>query len=223
MEVPDQSKKYLEEFLPFARKVLSYEPVILGGWAVFAYTKKQKSVDVDVLLKTKKDIELLKPFFAERKFKKDEDLHGNITFELETTKHEYKGIILESIIFDLMLVDEPNTLHSNKNISIPWELCYEFNEKAKLNGTEILVPTKELLMILKTKALLDREYDKAKLKNFANKQWLKRKDFKIEKDKQDIKDLFEVGINQTQIESILSKTNFQQPFNETIKKLLPAP
>lgn len=220
MEVPDQSKKYLEEFLPFAIKALSYEPVILGGWAVYAFTKKQKSVDVDVLLKTKNDIKLLEPFFVERKFKKDEDQQGNVTFELETTKHEYKGIILESIIFDLMLVDEPNVLHSNKNISVPWELCYEFKEKAKLNGTEILAPTKELLVILKTKALLDREHDKYKLKNFTNKQWLKRKDFKIEKDKQDIKDLFETTINQTQLEKILEKTNFQTQFQETIKTLI---
>ncbi|MFA6269192.1 MAG: hypothetical protein WC652_05220, partial [archaeon] len=91
MEVPDQSKKYLEEFLSFARKILPYEPVILGGWAVYAYTKKQKSVDVDVLFKTKKDIALLKPFFTERKFKQEEDRQGNVTFELETTKHEYTG------------------------------------------------------------------------------------------------------------------------------------
>ncbi|MFA6420087.1 MAG: hypothetical protein WCW13_04760 [archaeon] len=220
MEVPDQSKKYLEEFLSFARKILPYEPVILGGWAVYAYTKKQKSVDVDVLFKTKKDIALLKPFFTERKFKQEEDRQGNVTFELETTKHEYKGITLESIIFDLMLVDEPNVLHSNKNISVPWELCYEFNEKAKLNGTEILAPTKELLVILKTKALLDREYDKYKLKNFTNKQWLKRKDFKIEKDKQDIKDLFETTINQTKLETILEKTNFKTQFQETIKTVI---
>ena len=100
MEVPDQSKIYLEEFLPFARKHLSYEPVILGGWAVYAYTKKQKSVDIDILLKSKKDIELLKPFFGERKFKYEEDSKGNVTYELETQKHEYKGITLESIIFD---------------------------------------------------------------------------------------------------------------------------
>ncbi len=220
MDVLDQSKKYLEEFLPYLRQKLPYEPIILGGWAVYAFTKKQKSVDVDVLLKDKKDIELLKPFFTERKFKLEEDSQGNVTFELETQKHEYKGITLESIIFDLMLVTEPNTLHSNKNISVPWQLCYDFNEKAKLNGTEILAPTKELLIILKTKALLDREYDKYKLKNFTNKQWLRRKEFKIEKDKQDIKDLFEVGVNQTQIELILSKTNFQQHFYETIKTLI---
>jgi hypothetical protein len=119
-----------------------------------------------------------------------------------------------------MLVDEPNVLHSNKNISVPWELCYEFNEKAKLNGTEILAPTKELLVILKTKALLDREYDKYKLKNFTNKQWLKRKDFKIEKDKQDIKDLFETTINQTKLETILEKTNFKTQFQETIKTVI---
>lgn len=95
-----------------------------------------------------------------------------------------------------------------------------FNEKAKLNETEILAPTKELLVILKTKALLDKEHDKYKLKSFTNKQWLKRKDFKIEKDKQDIKDLFENGINQTQLEKILGKTNFKNQFQEIIKTLI---
>jgi hypothetical protein len=220
MQVPDQSKKYLEEFLPFARRVLSYEPIILGGWAVFAFTKKQKSVDVDVLLKNKGDIELLKPFFVERKFFYEENRQGNSTFELETQKHEYKGIILESIIFDLMLINEPNVLHSDKNISVPWMLCFEFNEKAKLNGIEILAPTKELLVVLKTKALLDREYDKIKLHSFVNKQWMKRKDFKIEKDKQDIKDLIELQLNQKKLETILEKTNFKQQFQETIKNLL---
>ncbi len=219
MEVPDQSKGYLEEFLPFARKHLSYEPIILGGWAVYAYAKTQKSVDVDVLLKNKKDIKLLAPFFEERKFKYEEDRNGNITYELETEKHEYKGIILENIIFDLMLTSEPNTLHSNKSISVPWELCYKHNQKVKLNGVEILAPTKELLIILKTKALLDREYGKEKLKNFVNKQWLKRKDFKIEKDKQDIKDLFDLGINGTQLEEILNKTNFKEEFQEKIKQI----
>ncbi len=220
MEVPDQSKKYLEEFQEYVNKVLPYEPIILGGWAVYAFTKKQKSVDVDVLLKDKRDIELIKPFFLERKFVLEKDSQGNVTFELETQKHEYKGITLESIIFDIMLITEPNTLHSNKNISVPWQLCYEFNQKTKLNGIEILAPTKELLVILKTKALLDREYDKFKFKNFTNKQWLRRKEFKIEKDKQDIKDLFEIGINQKQIEEILRKTNFEQNFYETIKKLI---
>ena len=217
MEVPDQSKIYLEDFLKCAKKTLSYEPVVLGGWAVFAFTKKQKSVDVDVLLKNREDIDLLKPFFVERKFVFEEDNKGNVTFELETQKHEYKGILLESIIFDLMLVDEPNVLHSNKNISVPWKLCYEFNEKVKLNGIEILAPAKELLVILKTKAFLDREYDKFKLKSFTNKQWLKRKEFKIEKDKQDIKDLFEFGVNQKRVEEILKKTNFTQQFYETIQ------
>ncbi len=220
MEVPDQSKKYLEEFQEYVNKILPYEPIILGGWAVYAFTKKQKSVDVDVLLKDKKDIELIKPFFLEKKFVLEEDSKGNVTFELETQKHEYKGITLESIIFDIMLINEPNALHSNKNISVPWQLCYEFNQKTKLNGIEILAPTKELLVILKTKALLDREYDKVKFKSFTNKQWLKRKEFKIEKDKQDIKDLFEIGINQKQIEEILQKTNFGQNFYETIKKLI---
>ena len=116
-----------------------------------------------------------------------------------------------------MLITEPNTQHSNKNIEVKWELCYSHNQKAKLNGTEILAPTKELLVILKTKALLDREFDKYKLKSFTNKQWLKRKDFKIEKDKQDIKDLLQTGISQKHLEAILEQTNFEEKFHEVIK------
>jgi len=216
MTVPDESQKYLKEFLQFTKNTLDYTPVILGGWAVYAYTKKQKSVDVDVLLKHKRDIIKLKPFFLERNFIYEEDRHGNVTFERETEKHDYKGIILESIIFDLMLLDEPNNLHSNKNISVPWPLCYEFNQKVKHENQEMLAPTKELLLILKTKALLDRQYDKIKLHNFANKQWLRRKDFKIDKDKQDIKDIIETGINQEDLEKILDKTNFKKTFLEQI-------
>ena len=221
MDIPDASKQYLEEFISYAKDKLPYEPVVLGGWAVYAYTKKQKSVDVDILLKTKKDIKTLKPFFIEKKFKYDEDSKGNVTFELETEKHEYKGIVIENIIFDLMLQSEDNLLHSNKNISVPWTLCYEFNEQVRLNGIEILTPTKELLVILKTKALLDREYDKYKLKSFhrKDKQWINRKDFKIEKDKQDIKDLFEITIDQVKLEQIVTKTNFAERFYATIKTI----
>ena len=101
MDIPDASKEYLEEFISFARKNLPYEPVIVGGWAVYCFTKKQKSIDVDVLLKSGRDIELLKPFFSERKFSLHKDSDENITFELETAKYEYKGIAIESIIFSL--------------------------------------------------------------------------------------------------------------------------
>jgi hypothetical protein len=69
---------------------------------------------------------------------------------------------------------------------------------------------------------LDREYDKYKLKSFhrKDKQWINRKDFKIEKDKQDIKDLFETTIDQTKLEQIVAKTNSADRFYETIKTII---
>jgi hypothetical protein len=41
MTVPEKSQKYLKEFLQFTKTTLNYTPVILGGWAVYAYTKNQ--------------------------------------------------------------------------------------------------------------------------------------------------------------------------------------
>ena len=69
--ITDLSREYLKDFLEFSEKNLGYSPIVLGGWAVFAFTHVEQSVDVDILVKSQKDVEKLKPFFEGAGFKLD--------------------------------------------------------------------------------------------------------------------------------------------------------
>ncbi len=102
-DITDLSKEYLKKFLFYAKKELGYEPIILGGWAVYSLTQVEQSIDVDVLLKSKNDIQKLKKFFDEHKFVEDKDNQENISFELVLESlEEVRGITINSLIFDLI-------------------------------------------------------------------------------------------------------------------------
>ncbi len=224
MKITGLSKHYLKKFLSFAEKQLDYGPIIVGGWAVYAITKTEQSVDVDALLKSGNDVNKLKEFFKENGFEKHEDSKGNVSFELTLEKPgDIQGVKIENLIFDLMTVDEKNALHENPNIEIPWKLAYEYSTKTSLEGITLKIPSIELLLIFKVKALKDRIHDKYKFRKFMKnrKIWLSRKDFKIEKDKRDIKNLIQTNkVNPDKLNEILKKTGFKKDFEEAIQGLI---
>ncbi|MFH0714236.1 MAG: hypothetical protein V1847_00430 [Candidatus Diapherotrites archaeon] len=223
-EAADLSRDYLKKFLKFAEPALGYFPVVLGGWAVFAFTHVEQSVDADVLLKSKKDIEKLKPFFEENGFEINDDNPDAISFEKSLEEpQELGGIKIESIIFDLITSKESNQLHENKMVEIPWKLAFQYNEKLSVDEQKMLVPSPELLLVYKVKAFMDRKYDKFKfLEHMAHKKvWASRKDFKIEKDKRDIKNLLATGkVNPEKLDQILKKTRFKEKYDDAIKEVL---
>ena len=49
----DLSLEYLMKFLEFCKTNLDYSSIVLGGWAVYALTQNEMSVDVDILFKSK--------------------------------------------------------------------------------------------------------------------------------------------------------------------------
>jgi hypothetical protein len=182
------------------------------------------SVDVDVLFKSKIDVNKVKLFFNNNGFKMEQDVKGNITFEknLETLL-EIDDIKIENIIFDIMIKDEQNILHENKNIEVPWDLCFNYNKQVKYDNIEFTIPLPELLLIYKVKAYRDRTYDKYSMyDHFAGKKiWHRRKDFKINKDKRDILNLLNaVKIDYIILNEILLKTEFKYYFDKSIDNLL---
>ncbi len=221
--ITDLSKEYLKKFLVFAKPALGYGPIILGGWAVFALTNVEQSVDVDVLLKNKNDIAKITLFFESNGFKPLKDRTGEISFEkILTQPSQIGGIRIESMIFDILTKNEPNELHENKKTKIPWKLCFEYQANVKIDDLEMIIPSPELLLVYKVKALRDRTNDKYKFFHFMQhkKIWLARKDFKIEKDKRDIKNLISSGKTDFEkLNRILSKTKFQKLYEETIERL----
>lgn len=222
--ITDLSKEYLHKFLPFARQALGYEPIIVGGWAVYALTKAEQSVDVDVLLKSRKDIRKLEPFFEKHGFKKEKDFKGNTHFELLLEKpEEIGGIKIENLVFDIMTKNEKNTLQENKNIQVPWALAFDHNLAVDFEGTKILIPSPEVLIIYKATALSGRTFDKFRfLEHMRHKKaFAAKKDFKIEKDKRDIKNLVNTGkIDFDKLEKILKKTKFKEIYERTTEGLI---
>jgi hypothetical protein len=217
------SLDYLIKFLEFCKNKLNYNPIILGGWAVYVLTKKEMSVDVDVLLKSKEDIGKIKEFFDRDNFKIEIDRKGNITFEKILESHMMiDDVKINSIIFDIMLEKEENFLHENKNISIPWSLSFKYNKNIKYKEVDLKIPLPELLLIYKIKAYRDRTFDKFKfMEHMKHKKiWQTRKDFKINKDKRDILNLLElVKLDSEIINKILNKTSFRVKFNETFNEI----
>lgn len=218
------SLEYLLNFLEFAKERLDYDPIVLGGWAVYALIKKEMSIDVDVLLKSKKDIDLLKPFFNKNEFKFELDKNENVTFEKTLEKSiEIDNIKIDYLIFDIIVKDEPNKLHENKDIDVSWGLCFEYNKKIKYEDVEFAIPIPELLLVYKVKAYRDRNYDKhSMIDHFVGKKaWHARKDFKINKDKRDIFNLINnQRINPKVLDEILAKTKFKDYFDETIDAII---
>ncbi len=119
-------------------------------------------------------------------------------------------------------MNEPNKLHENNNIEIPWKLAYEYNIKSEVDGLKMLIPSLELLLVYKVKALRDRTFDLHKFVKFIKnkKVWTARKEFKIQKDKRDILNLIKTGkIDFDKLEEILQKTKFKNNYEETIEEL----
>ncbi len=215
-QITDLSKSFLVSFLKFCSEK-KIEPVIVGGWAVWAYTQADYSVDIDLVLKNKKELRKIKPFFEQQGFKQENN--GGISFVKQVSEQGIGEFQLRDIIFDVAFYSDKNTLAQNKNINLPWKLLEKNVQETNVLGFPMIIPTIELLLVFKTKALIDREYLKYKLKGFEKSLERKRREFKIEKDRRDIQNLRNTQqINQAKLERILQRTKFKELFDSTLKK-----
>ncbi|MDO8624836.1 MAG: hypothetical protein Q7R47_02040 [Candidatus Diapherotrites archaeon] len=216
-QITNLSKGYLESFLKFC-ETKKIESIIVGGWAVWAYTKTDYSVDIDLVLKNKKELEKIGPFFEENGFKPD--INGGVSFFKQVFEKGIGEYSLKEIIFDITFNSDKNTLQANKKIDIPWKLVEKNTQKTTFEGIPIVIPTVELLLIFKTKALIDREHLRYKLQGFEKSLSRKRREFKIEKDKKDIRNLLATQpVNQERLDQLLKKTKFKNLFDEKIKEI----
>lgn len=107
----------------------------------------------------------------------------------------------------------------DEKISIPWKLVEKNSVKTKIDGLEVLVPFPELLLIQKVKALKDRTHWKYKLEGFERGISKKRREFKIDKDEKDIRNLLKLKIDDKKLNQLLKKTKFLEYFEDKTKWL----
>lgn len=103
--------------------------IVIGGWAIYLWTKQHKSKDIDIVITNFRDLELLGKRY---KLNKNDRLK----------KYEIK---IEGIDIDIYL------LHYSR-FALPRELITKYT--SKIEGFEVVRP--EILLILKQNAEFDR-------------------------------------------------------------------
>ncbi|MFH1256668.1 MAG: hypothetical protein V1494_05260 [Candidatus Diapherotrites archaeon] len=210
------SFKELLNFLKWCEKNLSVNPFIVGGWAVFAFAGKQKSLDVDVVFKSRKEMDnAMNRYFKENGFQ-IEEFHDQQTHFVKIVK---TPVGLAEIRFDYYCFEDENRLVESNQVSVPWSLLEKNSVEKQINGLKMRLPSPELLLLFKAKALRDRQafLDARGIRIDATIR--ARTKSKILKDKADIKDLLEsVKMNQAKIKGLLKQTNFSKYFEQTMKE-----
>ncbi|MBI4141979.1 hypothetical protein HY484_03585 [Candidatus Woesearchaeota archaeon] len=216
-ESGEASKKELKAFVRFCKQKFGYIPTIIGGWAVYSYTGKEHSIDIDVVFSSKKESQKIMGKFFKEKHYKTEEFHDQQKHFVKQVKAGKKTIELR---FDYYSYEDENKLVENSDISIPFRLIKNNYEYKKVDSTKIRVPSIELLLLFKVKALRDRD-TVLNLKGIkiekGHQLWLKSK---MLKDKRDIKGLIGTGeIDNKKLDKLLKHTFFEKYFDFTMKEI----
>ncbi|MFA4856048.1 MAG: hypothetical protein WC634_05715 [archaeon] len=190
-------------------------PIVIGGWAVYHYTKGAKSVDIDLVLPSRQAIQIFEKYCKQHGFEKDKQAKIRVLFKKEVETDAGK----QEIALDIFTLSSKNRLASDKSIEVPWLLSEKHSEEWQLEKNTIArVPEKEVLLLYKAAALVDRQF---KLKTWANlsKVVRDRLKAKIAKDKSDIESLLRLGADKEKLAQLLAETRFEKQFNKTIKEL----
>lgn len=207
----------LLNFLLWCDKGLKVKPFIVGGWAVYAYAGKQKSLDVDVVFRESNEMEkAMKGFFKESGFSQEE--------LFDQQKHFVKIIKTKTntaeVRFDYYCFEDENKLFEDSAVKIPWRLLEKNSTTKQINGLTMNVPIAELLLVFKVKAYRDRTA-------FLDVRGIRidpairaRTKSKLLKDAVDIKDLLNAcEINKSKLKELLEQTNFTKYFDSTMKEI----
>lgn len=210
-ELLEESQKELINFIKWCNKIYGYHPIIIGGWAVWAYTKYTKSIDIDIILPTTQAIHsLLTPYYKANNFKSAGILTKEYFREIKTREGS------DRVYLDASSYANKNIL-KEKIIEIPWNLLEKNSKEYNFNGAKARIPIPELLLIYKVKALRDRRFELTNTEIVGA-----RRDFlesKIEKDENDIKQLLKIKINQDKLNQLLGRLKFREIFEETVREL----
>lgn len=134
-------------------------PFVIGGWAVWAYTKGLGSRDLDIVLPVKDVAEsILIPFYQTNGYEKR---GGPLGFGKYIAKIIKVGGREEEFYLDVSSYQDHNYFHEGRSegYELSWKLLEKYNQLWKLEDLIARIPTIELLLLSKIKAYLDRNYD----------------------------------------------------------------
>jgi hypothetical protein len=148
-----------EELLRVGRwfnRFVGYHPVVVGGWAVFHYNPEGLgSRDIDLIFPDRaiKD-RLVNQYLLTSGYERER--RSVFEEEYSLVKKTTRGT--ERIYLDVATALDRNLLHGGR-VELPWSLVFKYQVPASFGNAEFYVPRPEVLLLLKMKAALDREYD----------------------------------------------------------------
>lgn len=149
--ITDTSFELLKQFLQVIDKK-NFEVVIIGGWATESFVEGIGSKDIDVVFKNDDDVQAL---LSTNFFKKDKYLIQQV-YPLRYKKEVSLGKDTREIICDIFNADLHREDYEELGIDIHWKLTHQFKEKRQIRNLPVWVPKRELLIILKIIAAVDR-------------------------------------------------------------------
>jgi len=194
--ITDPSLSELNEFARWYNEKLGNYPVIVGGWAVYCYTKGLGSKDIDVVFlgDAAKHKTLFDYFRA----------HGYIErrrsfFDKEFVKlNNGVEIIIDAVSSNRTIIFE------GRKARLPWSWAIKHSSLYDLGSSKIYIPTLELLLAYKFGAILGRNIQLRtglEFEYYRSKLW---------KDVQDVVSLSGLRIDQKRLSSFLARSGLDE-------------
>ena len=219
-ETTDASFQLLKKFLDLTNEK-NIPIIIIGGWATEAFKEGIGSKDIDVIMLNDADVEKLK---KEKFFDKDDvTVLVEQIYPLRYKKQISVNGKSRTIICDIFCAEYPRDDYESLGIEIHWCLTKEFKEQRKIRGVPVWVPKRDLLIILKIIAAVDRS---ARLdrkpedeENLQSKIWKDYRDIAFlvadqELDKNFLKKYIKSANLTKRMENFLSR--YKQPENKEV-------
>lgn len=157
----DFSREELFNFTSFFDKKVGHQPIIIGGWAVYQFNNYYGSKDIDVIFNDNYQQNLFQYYKAQgyKEYTKD-------SFSKTFRKEFNVAGSREFIDVDVISAKDENTFHQDRSKKLPFALAEKNKQRIDEVGRDgslisFYIPIPELLLLLKAKAYLDRDYDAA--------------------------------------------------------------
>lgn len=219
--ITDPSLKELREFSRWYNEKIGNYPIIVGGWAVYCYTKGLGSKDIDVVFlgDAAKHKTLFNYFSAHGYNERRRTFFDKEFVKIVKSRGTEIDIIIDAVSSNRTIIFE------GRKARLPWSWAVKHSVMYELGNSKIYIPPIELLLTYKFGAILGRSIQ---LKTGLEFDYYRSK---IWKDVYDVISLSKLEISAKNANSFLAKaglydytgeilTIIEDNFNDEIRSLI---
>ncbi len=186
LDVTEETHKELVEFIQWYNEVQGHVPLIVGGWAAWAYHRGLGSKDIDVIFpgSAAKHV-TLSQYFKSNGYAEHREI-DSFDFEFTKTRVTSDGRKV-NVIVDAASMDR-NVQVSGTDLIIPWSLAEKYKRRFSFGkNADAYIVDPELLLVYKVGALVGRDFKRKTAVGFRRAHY----ESKLWKDARDVLGVFE--------------------------------